>query len=44
MKIPPVRTELFRAIGQTCREKDGRGQTDVYDEVNSCFFQFCKRA
>jgi hypothetical protein len=34
MKICPVRVELFRADGPT----------DIHDEVNSRFSQFCERA
>jgi hypothetical protein len=38
MKIRPVGAELFNVDRQT------DGKTDIHDEANSRFSQFCKRA
>jgi len=38
MKIRPVGADLFNADGRTDR------QTDIHDEANSRFPQFCERA
>ena len=42
MKIRPVVTELFHAVGMT--DKNTVGQTDRHDEANGHFSKFCKRA
>ena len=41
MKICPVGAKLFHVDGQTDGRMDGR--TDIHDETNGHFMQFCKR-
>jgi hypothetical protein len=42
IKIRPVRVELFQADRQTVGRTDG--QTDIHDDANMRFSQFCERA